>query len=510
MARKPKHTKRRLIDALRRGDPAEVQALLDAGQALPDNDEHGYSALLHAVHGRDVMRDERLQSLLRLLVERGAALNDISSYQESALRVLSRIGRFDAVRLLLEAGADESQLGWTPLIKAAALGTLADVQALVRDGAALEDRDRWSRTAWLVAIQTGDVDKARWLGEQGADMNARGRCGQPPLFYAVQCHRTMMLHWLLQGGQDAEQTDEFGATALIEAAEHGHSEGLALLLDVGAEVDRARNGGGTALSATLHAVDTLRLLKAGADPAHLSDESRRELLGLPREPDPDALDGVTQTHFERARLPRRGKRNPEQIDEPFWLAMIRAGVSGYEASQRFEPGRDLSRPPVWCARRFGQSITWLPDGRIVQIAGEHEDSYDPDFCIYNDVFVHHPDGHVDIYGYPEDVFAPTDFHTATLVGDTIILIGALGYQGRREFGSTPVYRLDLHDFRIERLPIDGPGPGWIYKHRAQLRPAQKIEVSGGIVATLTEGSESHVASDRRVVLDLEGRRWRES
>ena len=43
--------------------------------------------------------------------------------------------------------------------------------------------------------------------------------------------------------------------------------------------------------------------------------------------------------------------------------------------------------PVWCFSRFGTSLTELPDGRFVQIGGEHEDFYDPDFCIYNDVTV---------------------------------------------------------------------------------------------------------------------------
>ena len=95
------------------------------------------------------------------------------------------------------------------------------------------------------------------------------------------------------------------------------------------------------------------------------------------------------------------------------------------------------RSPVWCAQRFGQSITFLEDGRVVQVGGEHEDSYDPDFCIYNDVFVHEGEA-IRIHGYPEDVFPPTDFHTATLLGREIVLIGSLGYVGTRKLGVTPV------------------------------------------------------------------------
>ena len=81
----------------------------------------------------------------------------------------------------------------------------------------------------------------------------------------------------------------------------------------------------------------------------------------------------------------------------------------------------------------------------MQVAGEHEDGYDPDFCIYNDVIVHHPDGRLEIIGYPESLFPPTDFHTATLVGDRIIVIGSLGYQGSRVYGTTPVFALSIDD-----------------------------------------------------------------
>jgi ankyrin repeat protein len=61
------------------------------------------------------------------------------------------------VKLLLDAGADKNQLGWTPLIEAVALGSIADVERLIAGGADLEGTDWWSRTAWLVAILVGDI-----------------------------------------------------------------------------------------------------------------------------------------------------------------------------------------------------------------------------------------------------------------------------------------------------------------------------------------------------------------
>src|SRR5439155_18625462 len=119
---------------------------------------------------------------------------------------------------------------------------------------------------------------------------------------------------------------------------------------------------------------------------------------------------------------RFGAGNPEKMVEPFWEGMIRSGINAYRAAERYDNNADLKRSPVWCAQRFGQSITRLLDGRIVQVAGEHEDSYDLDFSIYNDVFVHETGGMIHIFGYPESVFPATDFHTATLVGEQIFLI----------------------------------------------------------------------------------------
>ena len=496
-----------LIEALRRGDPAELRALLDAGADLQGADEDGYTALLRAVHGSK----SHLLEVLQLLVHRGAELNGISRYGESALRVLSNAGRFDAVRLLLDAGADESQLAWNPLIRAVALGSLADVQAawqtLRAAGGSLEAHDRWKRTAWLVALQTGGVAKARWLAEQGADTRARGHCGKPPLFYAIEGQHGPMLHWLLHTGQDVQLTDDFGHTPLMHATTCRFDEGIRLLVSAGAPLEQLDNQGETALAHATRAPQARLLMALGADATRLAEDARRDLLGLPPEPDVALLAGVTPAQFSAARTRRFGRTNGEKMNEPFWLAMIRAGVSAYGALRHFDGQRRHGEPPVWCAQRFGQSISFLPDGRIVQVGGEHEDSYDPDFCIYNDVFEHHPDGRIDIHGYPEDLFPPTDFHTATQLEDELILIGALGYPGQRAFDTTPVFSLALTDFRIRRLDMAGKPPGWIHKHRARLSGPGQITVTDGTVARMGR-KEVHEPNLATFVLDLRTREWR--
>ena len=173
--------------------------------------------------------------------------------------------------------------------------------------------------------------------------------------------------------------------------------------------------------------------------------------------------------FVRDRVRRFGKKNPEVMNLPFWFYMIGYGGSAYGAYDLVFGSRPERREhPIWCFRRFGQSRTEVPAREIVVlIGGEHEDSYDDDFCIYNDVVVMDADsGGNTIYGYPRIDFAPTDFHSATLVGDEIFIVGGLGYGDDRKADRTPVYRLDLSTMRIDYVPTYGDKPGWIWKHNA--------------------------------------------
>lgn len=161
-----------------------------------------------------------------------------------------------------------------------------------------------------------------------------------------------------------------------------------------------------------------------------------------------------------------GSANPTRMDLQFWREMVTTGELPYAAREKLGVEM-LEGGAVWCFQRFGSTRTPLPDGRVVCIAGEHEDHYDPDFCIYNDVIVVEPSGDFHIYGYPKEVFPPTDFHTATLTGDRILIVGSLGYSNERGT-ETPVYSLNLSTFSISRLEPLGTSPGWISRHHATL------------------------------------------
>jgi ankyrin repeat protein len=491
-----------LTFALRAGDVRKVDALVRAGADILYV-RSGYTALLDCLFGRAVHQDQRLPDLVRYLIDKKVDLDSETEHAETALRVLSRLRRFDVVKILLDAGANEDQLAWNPLLRAVAFGDDAQVAALLEAGADPEARDWWKRTAWLVAISAGNLAAAERLRRAGAVIDAKGRCGKPPLFYAIETHNLPMLRHLLEAGCDAQAVDEFGGNALMEAAEHGLADAIQPLLEAGIDIN-AEGKPYTALASTSHPEIAQKLLDAGADPAEITQESRRALVGLPKDSSVRFL-AVTPEEFRRGAARRFGNANPERIDQPFWIAMIRAGVNAWAAAEAF---KEVSvSKPVWCADRFGQSITFLPDGRVIQVAGEHEDYYDPDFCIYNDVFVHEPDGVIRIYGYPKELFPPTDFHTATLSGRKVYLIGSLGYSGERRFGSTPVFTLDIDDFRIARIETSGVNPGWIHDHRARLC-GNEIVVSGGTIAVEVNEEEDLVTNEHRFALSLDTLTWR--
>ena len=377
-----------------------------------------------------------------------------------------------------------------------------------------------------------------------------------------------MLNWLVENGADVALTCDFGTTYLMEAVRSDNAEAVRTLLQAGAQLSTRSKasatdytlpdtikllrdfGGETALAdemtemfaqlnemassgvpsaptkTILPAADTWinnpvlsdarsakvakLLLDAGADPKDLNNAGQRLLMGYAAEPNPALLTNTPEQFFA-ARERVFGTNNPTKMQKPFWLAMIRAGLDSFRATERFDGPSSFDHTPVWCAQRFGQSITFLNDGRIVQIGGEHEDGYDPDFCIYNDVFVHQSENTTSpiiIYGYPEAIFPPTDFHTATLMGDAIIVIGGLGYHGTRVPSETRGFKLDIKTFAFSQILASGEAPGWIYSHRVDKVSATELRVRGGIIVTGNSGSETHADNTHEFVLNLRSGVWR--
>lgn len=242
---------------------------------------------------------------------------------------------------------------------------------------------------------------------------------------------------------------------------------------------------------------------------------------------------ISREIFEQQRRPRFGNANPERMDCAFWEWMIRgdeitpveeqrslaeAGLimrdgklksayGPYRARDSFNVQMNRGDGPIWTFERYGATRTELPDGRVICIGGEHEDSYDPDFHIYNDVVVFGPEGEIEIYGYPKEVFPPTDFHSATLVGDELIIVGCLGNVTARRPGCTPVYSISMKSYRVSELSTCGTAPGWIFEHATELLANSIISVRGGQRVELKDGKQRFKRNNEEYSLDIATGAW---
>lgn len=199
-------------------------------------------------------------------------------------------------------------------------------------------------------------------------------------------------------------------------------------------------------------------------------------------------------------LNTKATQNPTDLTNPYWQWVVRYDLSADDIGEIFDLDTyEIS--PLWCAERLGQSRTLLDDGREILIGGEWEDGYDPQFAIYNDVIVKHPDGKIEIFGYPRHIFAPTDFHTATLVGDDIWIIGSLGYSEDIDYTQTSVYRLNVHSYKVEKVETRN-SMGWIHNHSAMLKDNQIIVTGGELLkedSPLTENIDDWVLNLKTLI-----------
>lgn len=399
-------------------------------------------------------------------------------------------------------------------------------------------------------IANGSVSELSDLLKSGVAVNAPGQVGITALMVAIEAKSLEKILLLLEQGADPELTNDFNTTALGCAVQYDFVPAIQLFLEMG--VDRGYQpkypqkpvrfdlsvgdmkmpaGMSEVMSESewksmmqdgmdainqrkeplpilplvrdVQSLEALELFLAAGDRlGEAPKELRHELLKLPRE----SKFTASKEEFLRDQTRRFGQRNPEPIHSTFWNDMVRRGGTGYSARTHFlgKATHDTTGP-VWCNDRFGASLTELPDGRFVQIGGEHEDHYDEDFCIYNDVIVFDGRGDFQIYGYSRDAFPPTDFHSATLVGEHIYVLGSLGYLGERKFETTPVYRLSTRSFQIQRVDTIGDNPGWIHGHLACLdTSSNSIRVHGG---TVEKDRSTTVDNAATFVLHLDDNRW---
>lgn len=113
------------------------------------------------------------------------------------------------------ASADSS--GFTPLMRAAKMGTLEGVRRFIAAGANVRAADFDGNTAVHFASQMGDANALKVLLDAGASVNASNRFGVTPLIAAAASGHSAAVRLLLDRGADAKAADQKGNSALTLA-----------------------------------------------------------------------------------------------------------------------------------------------------------------------------------------------------------------------------------------------------------------------------------------------------
>ncbi|KAJ5275259.1 hypothetical protein N7505_003804 [Penicillium chrysogenum] len=115
----------------------------------------------------------------------------------------------------------------------------------------LEVKNRQGRTALSLAAELGNWDAVRQVLEKGANPNSYDIDGRTAVFLAACQQDATVLTLLLPSGISTFERDRYGRTPLHAAANRGHSECVRALLDAGIDCEVKDNFGRTALSDAL-------------------------------------------------------------------------------------------------------------------------------------------------------------------------------------------------------------------------------------------------------------------
>jgi ankyrin repeat protein len=247
-----------LIEAAGRGDLELIKTLLDKGVDVNGKNRTGGTPLTAAVANGQL-------DVARLLIETGADVNARDHFGRTALMEAAHIGRLELVALLIEKGADVNAKGHTSgerdmalhnhreaehlmsvpgsttaLMEAAWRNNVDIIKLLIDNGANVESKDEYGRTAFRNAISAKNIEIAELLLKRGANVNSKNRAGETALLEAVG--HIEIVKFLLDKGIDLPSP-----TILMRVVYSRDLETLELLLDKGANPNAKYPNGRTLL-----------------------------------------------------------------------------------------------------------------------------------------------------------------------------------------------------------------------------------------------------------------------
>ena len=169
--------------AVRRNDPATVNALIKRGFDVNTLGPTGESGLLMAVRDSTVKVVEVLLKAPKIKVE------SRSAQDESPLMLAAINGLTEICKQLIAADADVNKPGWTPLHYAASKGHLDIMSLLLENHAYIDAESPNGTTPLMMAAEYGTPEAVKLLLNAGADAIIKNSLGLTALDFATRADR---------------------------------------------------------------------------------------------------------------------------------------------------------------------------------------------------------------------------------------------------------------------------------------------------------------------------------
>jgi len=171
------------FDAIKQDDPDQITSLLQRGFDANTVDQAGVPGLILAVKLESLKAAEALIRWPQTKAEvRNAA-------DESPLMLAALAGNERLCRMLIEKDADVNKPGWTPLHYAATKGHLAVMSMLLDENAYIDAASPNGSTPLMMAAHYGTPQAVKLLLEAGADPMLKNDLGLNALDFAHKANR---------------------------------------------------------------------------------------------------------------------------------------------------------------------------------------------------------------------------------------------------------------------------------------------------------------------------------
>ena len=160
-----------------------VQALLQRGFDPNTVNPEGVPALMLAVREPSLKVAELLASWPKTKTE---LRND---KDESVLMLAALKGHFSLVQKLVEHDADVNKPGWTPLHYAASAGHVQIIEYLLENSAYIDAESPNGTTPLMMAAMYGSPEAVKVLIQAGADLSSKNQLGLSAWDFAVRGQR---------------------------------------------------------------------------------------------------------------------------------------------------------------------------------------------------------------------------------------------------------------------------------------------------------------------------------